>query len=239
MANKTLYHTELRNMGPVTATITSDVLNSKFAKAGEPPKRYVVMTVGGAERNYHVENEHCAFALDRLKGRTVLIEATGMRDDARIVVDGQSDPNDQIPGAEVPAAAPAARQSAPAARPFGSPPVRNEHAPAPAASTAAAQPKSADPLADARSYLNRHANALGLAVDAALYAVEQFAARHGVPVDKAAIAAQMAEEMTKTTFTTLYIALKDSWKPSGDLAGQQPVGSLNDILAKKAAAKQG
>lgn len=234
--NKTLYHTELRNMGPVTATVTSDVLDSKFQKKGEPPKRYVVMNVGGVERNYHVENEHCAFALDGLKGRTVLIEATGMRDDARIVVDGQNAPDDEVPGAESPAAAPAARQSAPATRQTA--PAPAAHAPAPAASTAAAQPKSADPVADARRYLNQHANALGLAADAALYAVEQFATRHGVPVDKATIAAQIAEEMTRTSFTTLYIALKDSWKPSGDLASQQPVGSLNDILAKKAAAKQ-
>lgn len=78
---KTLYHSELVQLGPVEVEVKSDVLESKYGKSD-----YVVFEIDGYERQYNVENSACGNALDRLKGQVVIIEATGSRDDAEIIV---------------------------------------------------------------------------------------------------------------------------------------------------------
>lgn len=79
---KTLYHSELVQLGPVEVEIKSDVMQSQYRGHND----YVIMSLDGYDRNYECENDLCVKALDRLKGQVVIIEATGSRDDAEIIV---------------------------------------------------------------------------------------------------------------------------------------------------------
>lgn len=87
MADKpkvTLYHSELVQMGPIRVKIKSDVTASKFD--GKP--NYVIMEIDGQKRNYNCENPDCEDALDKMSGRTVMLEATGSREEASIKILG-------------------------------------------------------------------------------------------------------------------------------------------------------
>ena len=239
-----IYHSALVNMGPVLCKVVSDVLTSKWKNKDGTDKFYVNLVVGGEEHSYTVENDACGEALADRKGQTLLLTFSGSRDDAEISVGAAPasaakrpvptgpakpsasarraapaqaspppDDSDQVPGAEVP--------EKPA------PPPRN---PAPA---------HVDPVSAARMFLCRRANALGLAADAALYMITEFAARHDVAVDKQVVVEAMVQELARNTVPTLYIALENSWKEQHDLAAQQPVASLNAILGKHGTAKAG
>ena len=81
---KNIYQSELMTLGPVRVKVKTDVMASKFK--GKP--NYVVLEMDGAERNYTCENEACEAALRGLKGRTIMIEATGSREEAAIKVLG-------------------------------------------------------------------------------------------------------------------------------------------------------
>lgn len=79
---KTLYHSELVNLGPVEVDIKSDVKQSQYPNQND----YVIMVLDGYDRNYSCENDQCADALVGLQGKTVILEAIGSRDDAEIIV---------------------------------------------------------------------------------------------------------------------------------------------------------
>lgn len=126
MANekKTLYHSELVQMGHVQ--VTQKNLPQKSRYAGKPD--YVALVIDGVERLYNCENETCAafFNVQGNQGRTMVIEALGTRDDA--IIDWIRD----VAPEATQAAAPQARQA----------PARAATPPPPARTAAPAQPHS-------------------------------------------------------------------------------------------------
>lgn len=79
---KTLYHSELAGRGQIPLFVVSGPHPSKFA--GKPP--YFVVNDGGMERQYTTENQNCSNALAGVVGQQVLIQASGTRDAATIVI---------------------------------------------------------------------------------------------------------------------------------------------------------
>jgi hypothetical protein len=86
---KILYHGEAVTAGQIDCIVDSDVLESKYKKGSF----YAVLKIGDKTRNYNVENAACGDALKQLKGKRVVLEFTGNRDDARIFVVGTPPPN--------------------------------------------------------------------------------------------------------------------------------------------------
>lgn len=78
--SKTLYHSELTKMGPVTVEVKSDVKTSKYQ--GKPD--YVDIAIDGNDRTYNVENGSCADVFRGRRGQRITIEASGSRDAAII-----------------------------------------------------------------------------------------------------------------------------------------------------------
>jgi hypothetical protein len=230
---KNLYHSELSTLGSLRVKVKTDVMASKFK--GKPP--YVVLEIDGIDRNYSVENDKCQRALANLKGRTVMLEATGSREEAEITILGAgaapaADQSKDEPPYDTeaehvdnpPPQRPA--QRAPAAQP---PPQAAPAAPAaPVPPQAAGHPDNVDRVIDLKKYYARRGNALALAGLESLRAIDTFCQCAGVPIDEATkkgIAQQIAERMVETTFTTLFIA--------ADRAGfndEFPMNKLPELL---------
>lgn len=88
-AKKTVYHSQLVSAGPIVVKILSDITKSKYPKDGRD-QYYVSFSHEGSEHQYICESRDCENSLRNLKGKTVCIEATGSRDDARIDVTAAS-----------------------------------------------------------------------------------------------------------------------------------------------------
>lgn len=126
--SKTLYHSSLVQMGDVDVEVLKEPQKSKYE--GKPD--YVVLKIDGKERLYNVENDSCAAFFDGQAGVSMVIRASGSREDAIIeFIDDAPPPTDTPPRA--PARAPA-RSAAPP--PTRQPPARQtapQGRPAPAA----------------------------------------------------------------------------------------------------------
>ena len=105
---KNCYHSNLAKLSPVTVTVTSDVMPSKFKKEGSPNK-WVVLKINGEEFSHSLENEACATALTGLKGKTVTLRASGSREDAAIAI-GDAETQDQPAATPAPASVTATAQ---------------------------------------------------------------------------------------------------------------------------------
>ena len=121
---KNLYFSALQKLSPVTAVVTSDMLDSKFKKAGMPNK-YVGLKIEGEEYSHTLETEACVQALTGLKGKTVQITTSGNKDTSEfeVVILGQPASSIQKPQPQQHAEAAQSHQAAPAA------PVAAKHAP--------------------------------------------------------------------------------------------------------------
>lgn len=153
---KTLYHSALRQLGPVRVTVKSDVLQSKFSKPNAPKPDYVILEISGEEWNYSLENPTCGDVFEGQKGNTFTVVADGggrgKEDSATVTYVGEAvgEDGDTAPASPARAAAPArasapARAAAPAAPRRGPtphntavPPSHPAHQPAPAAAAPAA-----------------------------------------------------------------------------------------------------
>lgn len=134
---KTLYHSALRQLGPVRVTVKSDVLQSKFSKPNAPKPDYVVLEIAGEEWNYSLENPGCGDVFDGKKGETFTVVADGggrgKEDTATVTYVGESaEPSDNDGGEAPPPARQPQRQAAPAQRRGPAP-----HEPKPATRAAA------------------------------------------------------------------------------------------------------
>lgn len=147
---KTLYHSALRQLGPVRVTVKSDVLQSKFSKPGAPKPDYVILEISGEEWNYSLENPTCGGVFEGQKGNTFTVVADGggrgKEDSATVTYVGEAvgEDGDTAPAAPARASAPA-RAAAPAAprrgpKPHNTavPPSHPAHQPAPASAAPAA-----------------------------------------------------------------------------------------------------
>ncbi len=81
--SKSLWHSELTKLGQIEVRIKSDVTKSQYK--GKPP--YVILEIDGTERLYTVENRDCERSLQGLKGRAVMLEASGSREEAEIRIE--------------------------------------------------------------------------------------------------------------------------------------------------------
>ena len=117
---KTIYHSELVKLGAINVRIKSDVTPSKF-KDKSP---YCTLEINGEERNYTIESQACADVLHANKGRLVMVEAAGSREEAtiKVLAAGAVQEPAAAPAARQPIQVPAAQASAavaPAASPHG------------------------------------------------------------------------------------------------------------------------
>jgi len=117
-AKKTLYHSELVQMGEVQVTVQSDVQQSKYQ--GKPP--YVILKIDRAERLYNCENQACEEFFNGTKGQTFVLQATGTREEAQIEYVRDGEPGEPDRPARAPA--PQQRRPAPAKAPAARPPQR-------------------------------------------------------------------------------------------------------------------
>ncbi len=199
MANKTLYHSELKGMGPVRVTVKGEVKKSKYQ--GKPD--YVTLAIGNEERTYNAENPACADFFRGKAGQTFTISAEGggkgQEDTATITfVGGTVEQAQQQRGAPVqsgakPAAATQQRASEPAGKPASMDSV--------AAVTAAV------------IQLSRMGTALELGADQTLRRVELWSARHGLTITPDMhqhFVQTIATNMCNTSFTTFMINLKET-----------------------------
>ena len=170
---KTLYHSEAAQLGAFHCVVKTEPLKSKYG-ADKPP--YVVLvTDGGAERNYNCENAACEAALRPLKGRSVMLQFTGSRDDAAIKVLGAG---------SAPAAAPAAAQrqapDAPEEEPpgFAEPQQARTRTDAPRAPAPTPEQQAKQDAVKAGHYIMQCANLLERNLDAAAWVAARFNAKH-------------------------------------------------------------
>lgn len=254
---KTLYHSELANMGPVVATVTEGVKESSKKRGSY----YVTLLLEGRTRYYTVENEQCGQAFDGWDGQTVVISATGSRENAAIDIEAADEGAQAAPVAPAAAKQPVRPVPSGPAQPGGSnrrvapaakAPVQTQaHELQPEEPTGYA-PKAPPPVhaapvtsgltdeqrvIEAKKFLARNANAIGLAADESLRSVMEFCERHEVQLDKATVATAIAQNMCNTSFTTLYIALTGTWRENLDMASHMPFVSLNGLIAKIKAAR--
>lgn len=204
---KTLYHSELSKAGRVLIKLTSDVTASKFQ--GKPP--FVGMVFNSEERNYSVESDACAATLRGRKGQTLLLEASGSGKDGSAAIQLFAAPAGATVTAAAPPAAPAQQQAPPPAAPSAPPPAQPapQAAPAPAPAPQASHPADhTEHVIQTRAFLARRGNVMRMAADEALRVVEAFSKAHGLPFDdqqKNGAAMAIAEKLTETTFTTLFL----------------------------------
>ena len=116
MATKTLYHSELRTLSPLTVKVIKERQESKFKKGNE----YVVISIEGEERTYNAENAECAAAFDGYEGCVLTLDADGggkgKEETATVTIDTDSVER----GGEAPAKKPVTAQpQAQQARPKG------------------------------------------------------------------------------------------------------------------------
>lgn len=113
---KNLYFSALQKLSPVTAVVTSDIIESKFKKAGMPNK-FVGLKIEGEEYSHTLETEACVQALTGLKGKTVQITTSGNKDTSafEVVILGQPASSIQKPQPQQHAEAAQSHQAAPAA----------------------------------------------------------------------------------------------------------------------------
>ena len=143
---KTLYHSALKQLGPVRVTVKSDVLQSKFSKPNAPKPDYVILEIAGEEWNYSLENPTCGEVFEGQKGNTFTIVADGggrgKEDSATVTYVGEaaSGDGDTAPAAPARPAPPVKRQNGPPHN-TSVPPGHPAHQPAPAAARPTAAPR--------------------------------------------------------------------------------------------------
>ncbi len=105
----TIYHSQLVSEGEIEARINSEPCKSKFPAKDGSVQYYVEMIVAGTKHQLILENDSVRQVLCGLKDQTVVLKATGSRDDAQIEVHVVNPGQQQV----APRQQPAPQQSAP------------------------------------------------------------------------------------------------------------------------------
>ena len=105
----TIYHSQLVSEGEIEARINSEPCKSKFPAKDGSVQYYVEMIVAGTKHQLILENDSVRQVLCGLKDQTVVMKATGSRDDAQIEVHVVNPGQQQA----APRQQPAPQQSAP------------------------------------------------------------------------------------------------------------------------------
>jgi hypothetical protein len=119
---KSLWHADLVKMGPVTVTVKSDILKSKFSKPEAPKLDYVLLKIGNDDFSYNVESPECAMTFRGQKGKTIAIiaEGDGRQGTARVNYVGAPASQMQQPTTPAPQQQAPQPTQAPAAQPTAS-----------------------------------------------------------------------------------------------------------------------
>lgn len=221
---KTLWHSELKDMGPVMVTVKTEPQKSKFKDKPD----YVILEIDGAERTYSCENPSCAEFFRGQKGNRFALVAEGGREDAKLTYVGetlQADDPGEAEYAPVPPKQPKA--APPATPPAGRPPPRGNEPPAqasapptrpPAGKAAAETPDEA--VKRVRKCANKIANTWLVAQRAARFVELQ-------------LHSQFQEELTPDQFQGLVGTLAVQMFRDG-LHHQMPLGVIDFGRAKEA-----
>ena len=165
---KSLWHSEAVTFGPTLCYVKQGPKPSK--NPDNPP--YFVIDVGGRERYYNVENEQCEATLKTVLGRKAMLEFTGSRDQAAILMCGAGA---QQPQGQPPDPEDDGRNEPP-------PDFANQPRPArtPAPQQAALPPaqQEAEDLKRGRHTMMQLANLLAIALDGAQYVAAAHAKKH-------------------------------------------------------------
>lgn len=233
MAGKTLYHSELVQMGHVQVTQKNLPQRSKYA--GKPD--YVTLLIDGEERIYNCENETCRafFNVQGNQGRTMVIEAQGTRDDA--IIDWIAD---VAPAGQ--AVAPQARQ-APARATTPPPPAPTRTAPpartAPAAAATppppaqsapaaprqpAASPKRQGPSKEEQDAKLKHVKLLAAKLSNVCQ-ISRTAAEHAAAMFTAQRGATVAEDQIQSWAASIFIQIVRDGHHLDMPAGVIPIGT--------------
>lgn len=212
---KTLYHSELVGMEAVQVEILSDVLDSKFKKGSQ----FVEMRIDGHTRSYNVENQDCADKLEGMKGRKVMLEATGSREEADIKILGSGDGDNEREERDTRREEPE-REERHSERQEREP-ERKSAKPAPATGPAL----DLDNFKECKKDANRIANTWLAAFDAAIYVRNQVKSVHK---DDALTSSEF-----NTLTTTIFIQLCRDGKN-----GMMPTGLYLDWVQKLEAARK-
>lgn len=232
---KTLYHSELVQMGRVQVTQKDLPRASKFKDKND----YVVLEIDGVERIYNCENDDCQafFNVQGNQGRCMVIEAQGTRENAQIdwIEDVDAAPQRSAPPARQAAPAPrqaqapaTARTAAPAPRPAPAPQphqtVLPQNAPPPPAPAAAKPPARKGPTKEEQQATLKKAK-LTAAKLANLCQIGRTAAEHSAAMFKAQRGTDICEAQIQAWTATINIELMKS-VPWYDLpAGVIPIGT--------------
>ena len=161
--SKTLYHSELVNIGPARAVVASNVTPSKFD--GKPPWVALDFQNGMPNRLYNVENDACGKAFDGHVGELVFFQAFGSRDTATIQI------TDAQPAAGGQPHAPAPSQD--------QPPAFDQAAPQPPQSQA---PQPSSSAGNVDETLAKVSNLMCRALQGARYVDRWYAEAYGQPL---------------------------------------------------------
>lgn len=209
---KTVYHSTLVQHGPVEATVKTQVQKSKYPNNPD----YVVIIVEGKEHNLAMENDQYKAAFASMKGRNVLITATGGKGDAfvEVQVTGGGSAPAQAPAQ--PAARPPQQQSQPAASAPAPSDRGNQDGVARPRQQPAARTKEQiladrlDSVARAEKNIRQSVQLFKRCVNAAVDQAMELASAFGVTGENAeelrrSLAQSAIEETIKTLPTTLFI----------------------------------
>lgn len=131
MPAKTTYHSKLRELGPVTMTIKTGPMKSKFSKPDAPKPDYFAFTMNGEEFTCSIDSQQVAAFVTQHKGQTLTVCAEGGKDDAQLVAVGAPASQMQQPAPRQQPAQqpPAATTNAAAAQQPQQPALKPAHAP--------------------------------------------------------------------------------------------------------------
>lgn len=228
---KTLFHSELVQMGRVQVTQKNLPQKSKFS--GKPD--YVALVIDGAERLYNCENDACKafFNIRGNEGRVMVIEATGSRDDASIdwindvAPESSQEPSSRPPARQTQQAAPARAAAAPPARTAPPAPA----APPPQAQSAQPEPRqqSAPPKRQGPTKEEQQAKLQEVKVLAAKLAnicqISRTAAEHARDMFKAQRDSEITEEQVQSWAASIFIQITRDGHQNGMPAGIIPIGT--------------
>jgi hypothetical protein len=169
---KTLYHGELRKLGPVAVTVTSEPTESTKQKG----TYYVELQVEGRQRYYHPENDACLEFWRGRRGQSLTVMAIGAREEAAFETEG--DPVAAQPPRQTPASTSAAKPTpTPSGQRAAAPPRETVRQPA-----AAPAHGADDPLAAAKHHVARNLTLARIALKATAALAKDYAELNGAPI---------------------------------------------------------
>jgi len=159
---KTLYHGELRQLGPVQVTVKKEWTESTKKKG----TYYTTLVVNGVERYYNPENQQCLEFWAGKAGQTITVVAAGSREEATLVqMQTVAQVDQPTAPAPAPSAAPRPPQAVPAAAPSPRPGVSNAPtAQPPRASAPSSAPVPSRPTGDS----HQNGQRVGMAINQAV-----------------------------------------------------------------------